>query len=206
MTGTEQVIRQRLDEALLTDVGEGFWEVQFRAMGSECELFFAAPNAEDAGAYCAAAFDWLAAFEARNSRFLPDSEISRINANAGLQWTDIAPETDLLLDLCEQSNFLTRGAFDATSLPLSELWDWKRKHDSLPSSEEIAAVRRLIGWHRVLRQPGRVFLPEKGMKLDFGGVGKELAVDCLMQLAGTHGLCQVLIDLGGDIARLPGLA
>jgi thiamine biosynthesis lipoprotein len=51
-----------------------------------------------------------------------------------------------------------------------------------------------------MRAPNRIFLPEPDMMLDFGGVGKEFAVDCLKQLAVGAGIEHVMVDLGGDIA------
>jgi thiamine biosynthesis lipoprotein len=200
MSSTAQRLLEKLKPAPLTAVGDGFWEVGFRALGSDCELFFGNCEEPLAEQFKLAAFHWLAEFEARCSRFLDDSEISRINANAGLRWTDIHPQTDMLLDLCDHFHFLSQGAFDATSLPLSELWNWKQPHETLPTAAEIADVRSRIGWKRVQRAPRKIFLPDVGMKLDFGGVGKELAVDCLLQIGVGLGLKHVMIDLGGDIA------
>ena len=195
-------IRQRLDEAVLRDVGDGYWEVGFRALGSECELFYAAPDRKSAEEFRKAALDWLAGFEARFSRFLPDSVISRINANAGSDWTEIDDQGNILLGICQDCYVTTNGTFDATSLPLSILWDWKRKHDALPTDAEIKAALQHVGWSRVLREPGRVMLADKGMMLDFGGVGKEFAVDCVLQLAGAFNIQNIMVDLGGDIAVL----
>ena len=200
MTTTAQQLLAKLESAPLKAAGEGFWEVGFRALGSECELFFGACDQPLAEQFKHAALQWLAEFEARCSRFLEDSELSRINADAGVRWTDIHQQTDMLLDLCDRFHFISEGAFDATSLPLSELWNWKQPRTTLPTAEEIAAAKKRIGWKRVQRQPGRVYLPEVGMKLDFGGVGKELAVDCLLQIGIGLGIKHVMIDLGGDIA------
>jgi FAD:protein FMN transferase len=197
---SRQTLRSRLANASLAELDDGFYEVIFLALGSECQLLFGAGNSEQAEAYRAAAFEWLIEFEARYSRFLPDSDLSRVNSNAGIGWVEISAEFELLLDLCGQFQFITQGAFDASSLPLSQLWDWKRQHDSLPSAQEIAAARALTGWSLLERTPGRLFLPKPGMLLDLGGIGKEFAVDALRQLAIKMGLSQVLVDLGGDIA------
>jgi thiamine biosynthesis lipoprotein len=197
---TEHRLRAELEASLLTDVGDGFWECEFRALGSACELFYAAKDQAAAEHFRRVAFDWLAEFEVRCSRFLADSEVSSINAQAGRDWVPIHAQTEMLLDLCDHYHFVTEGAFDATSLPLSRLWDWKQQHDSLPSLEEIAAAKKVIGWKRIQRAPGRILLPEPGMMLDFGGVGKEFAVDCLKALALSCGIEHVMVDLGGDIA------
>jgi thiamine biosynthesis lipoprotein len=196
----ETTHRIRLTEARLKDCGQGYYEVKFFALGSPCQIFFSAESAEQAGAYRQIAANWLDTFEARCSRFLPESHLSRINANAGVEWTDTDPTIEMLLDLCANSHFVTEGAFDATSLPLTRLWDWRRRHDVLPTTGEIAGAMELIDWNQVQRQPGRVFLPRRGMMIDFGGVGKEFAVDCVKQLAVGMGLGQVMVDLGGDIA------
>jgi len=202
LTASTPQLRQRLEQAALLDVGDAFWEVGFRALGSACELFYAAPNRHAADEFRHAAFDWLASFETRFSRFLPCSVVSEINANAGVCWTDIDEQGELLLNICDHCHVTTQGAFDATSLPLSILWDWKHKHDALPSPAEIAQAKQLVGWSRVKLEPGRVMLPEKGMMLDLGGVGKEFAVDCLINLASSHGIKNIMVDLGGDIAVL----
>lgn len=202
MTASQSLLRARLAASTLTDLGDDFYEVLFFALGSKCQFLFIAPDPRAAEAFVSAAFDWLSAYEARFSRFLPDSLLSRINAQAGVDWVEIDPQAEQLLELCGRCHFITEGAFDPTALPLSLLWDWKRKHEALPRAEEIAGALSLVGWKRLQRAPGRVFLPQKGMMLDFGGVGKELAVDCVKTLAQRVGLERVLVDLGGDIAVL----
>lgn len=200
MIPAEHILKTRLVDANLAVRDSHCYEVFFFALGSRCQLFFRAATPIAAEAYRRAAAEWLVAFENRCSRFLPNSELSRINAQAGIDWVQVDSQIEMLFDLCDQCHFVTEGAFDATSLPLSLLWDWKRKHDSLPSDNEISQALELTGWKRIQRAPGRVFLPQKGMKLDFGGVGKEFAVDWLRHLAVRMGIEQIMVDLGGDIA------
>jgi FAD:protein FMN transferase len=200
MNNSRDLIRARLGEATLTGVGEDYYEIIFRALGARCQLIYEAPDYAAAGAFRDAAFDWLSDFEACFSRFLPNSDLSAINAVAGRHWVNVDRQCEVLLDLCQHCHFLTNGAFDATSLPLTLLWDWKRKHDALPTAAEIADAQSVIGWSRIQRAPGRLFLPVEGMMLDFGGVGKEFAVDCLKELGANLGLHNLLVDLGGDIA------
>jgi len=47
--------------------------------------------------------DWIAWFEARYSRFIPDSLISRINAAAGEHWVEVDPETGQVPNLPMQA-------------------------------------------------------------------------------------------------------
>jgi thiamine biosynthesis lipoprotein len=97
---------------------------------------------------------------------------------------------------------MTQGILDPTALPLIRLWNWKAQPPVIPSAEQIAAALRLVGWGKVRRSPGKVFLPEAGMALDFGGFGKEYAVDLVAQIASAVGIADVLVDFGHDIRVL----
>jgi FAD:protein FMN transferase len=202
MTASEQTLRDRFAAVRPEDAGDGFWQVDFRSLGSACGLFFAAPGLTEAGAYSRAALHWLARFEARWSRYLADSHLSLINRRAGGDWTETDQELEVLLELCAHYHFSTRGIFDATSLPLSRLWDWRQPHPELPAPQAVAAARALVGWEKVEREKGRVRLAMPGMELDLGGVGKEFAVDCVAGLAAGFGISRAMVDLGGDIAVL----
>ncbi len=200
MTDGERRLRERFKGVSPTDEGDGFWQIDFTSLGSQCRLFYAADSAAGATAYARAVLAWLAGFEARWSRYLPDSLLSLINARAGGAWTETNAELEVLLDLCDHHHFASRGLFEATSLPLSRLWDWRESHAALPSAAEVAAVVTRVGWPKVERKSGAVRLPLAGMALDLGGVGKEFAVDWVAGLAARFGLTRLMVDLGGDLA------
>ncbi|MSU69500.1 MAG: FAD:protein FMN transferase [Opitutaceae bacterium] len=178
-------------------------KLTFPALGTTCEVQFDAPQ----GPAQAAAFErgvvaWVQAFEAKYTRFRPTSLVGRINAAAGREWIAIDAEMEQLLKLCDTLHFMTQGVLDPTALPLVQLWNWKSENPRVPSLEEIAAARRLVGWPKVQRSPGKIFLPEPGMSLDFGGFGKEYAVDQAAQIALDHGIVNVLVDFGHDLRAL----
>jgi len=142
---------------------------------------------------------WTAGFEARYSRFVPDSLVSRLNAAAGKAWLAADAEAERIFDQCGEFFRLTGGAFDPTALPLTRLWNWKASPPAMPTAGAIAAARELVGWDKIQRRPGEIFLPRAGMSLDLGGIGKEFAVDTVVALARKHGLAQVLVDFGQDV-------
>ena len=174
----------------------------FPALGTTCEVQYATNNATVAAKFEATAVGWVQAFEAKYSRFKSDSLVSRINAAAGREWIEIDPEMEQMLKLCETLHFMTHGVLDATALPLIRLWNYKAERPVMPTIQQIADARRLVGWSKVQRTPGKVFLPEPGMALDFGGFGKEYAVDLVAQLAVDHGITNVLVDFGHDLRAL----
>ena len=173
--------------------------LKFRAMATDCEVQYTAPAGEaQAAAFEKSAEGWVHAFEAKYSRFKPESLVSRINDAAGKEWVAIDPETEGLLAMCDTLHFMTRGILDPSALPLIRIWNWKAVPPVIPGAAEIAAALKLVGWSKVQRQPGRVFLPA-GMALDFGGFGKEYAVDIVSLIAKDHGILDSLVDFGHDI-------
>lgn len=174
-------------------------KLQWRALGTQCEVQYAAKSDEQARAFERAAVGWVEKFEARYSRFRADSLVSRINAAAGCEWLAVDAEMSQMLDLCANLHFITQGILDVTALPLLRLWDYKAATPRVPSDAEVEQARRLVGWKKVQRDGDRVFLPEPGMALDFGGFGKEYAVDIVAQIASDHGIAAALVDFGHDL-------
>jgi thiamine biosynthesis lipoprotein len=163
--------------------------VQYAAQGGDAQ----------AAGFELAAVAWVKAFEAKYSRFRPDSLVSRINAAAGREWVEVDPEMEGLLKLCDTLHFMTQGVLDPTALPLIRLWNYRAEKPRIPATAEIAAAQALVGWKKVQRSPGKVFLQQPGMALDFGGFGKEYAVDFTAQIAIQHGITSALVDFGHDL-------
>jgi thiamine biosynthesis lipoprotein len=178
---------------------DGYHRMSFDAMGTVNEITFSAASTARAMAFRDAVFDWLSDFESKYSVYIDDSLISEINRQSGLAAVAVDPMTDELLALCHWYNWKTRGLFDATSGPLIKLWDFHRKHDALPGKAEIDRARERVGWQNVERSAGQVKLGLAGMILDFGGIGKEYAVDCLARMAAESGIADILVNLGRDI-------
>ena len=174
----------------------------FRAMGTNCEIQYACDEPRRCEAFERTALSWVQAFEAKYSRFRDDSLVSRINTDAGREWVQIDPEMEQMLNLCDTLYFLTQGILDPTTLPLLRIWNYKAEHPVLPTEQEIATARGLVGWPKVQRMPGKIYLPETGMALDFGGFGKEYAVDIVAQIAVDLGITNVLVDFGHDLRAL----
>lgn len=182
----------------------GVRRVAFRALGTECFIQFRCADSRKALEFVAEALGWLGAFEAKFSRFRPDSLLSRINQAAGREWVAVDTEMEKMLDLADAMHRLTDGVLDAAMLPLIKVWDWKVVHERLPSEAEIARAMALSSWKDVQRKPGKVFLAHEGMGLDFGGFGKEFAVDQVIAIARRHGITDALVDLGRDIFAIGG--
>jgi thiamine biosynthesis lipoprotein len=182
----------------------GVRSVVFRALGSSCKINFIQPDEQAALKFLAEALSWLETFEKKYSRFNPKSEVSQINAAAGIEWVKVDHHMEHILDLINDLHRMSEGILDPTTLPLMKVWDWKTVHTEIPNKEVVDAALMLTGWKKVQRKPGAIFLPHKGMGIDFGGFGKEFAVDHLIRIAHQNGIADVLVDLGQDLFALGG--
>ena len=120
-----QSVLARVRETMRVESREGFHQLTFRAMSTPVRVCFCAEKPVLAEDFQRAVLEWIAGFEARFSRFIPESIIGQINAGAGGDWMEVDAETEALFSLCDQMHAFTRGVFDAAALPLLRLWDWK---------------------------------------------------------------------------------
>ena len=168
----------------------------FRAMASPCEVRLDGDDADLALAVGRAAEAEAARIEHKFSRYRADSVIGRINAGAG-EPVDVDDETANLLDFACQCFELSGGLFDITSGVLRRIWRFDGS-DALPSPAQIRAVLPLIGWAKATwTRPVLRLAP--GMEIDLGGLGKEYAVDCAMNLIQQSTSLPALVNFGGDL-------
>lgn len=170
-------------------------QLRFRAMACPCRLVIYGPAQA-----AEAARDEVLRLQDKYSRYLADSVTSRINAAAGQGAVDIDEETTGLLRYAHSAWQQSQGLFDITAGVLRRAWDFRSKQP--PSQAQIDALLPLIDWSAVELAPASVRLPMPGMELDFGGFGKEYAVDAAAAAARAAGAKSGLIDLGGDIRVL----
>lgn len=171
----------------------------FRAMGSPCEVHFGARSYSVAKELQASVMAWIEDFEAEFSFYREDSLVSGINRSAGKEGVPISAAASELFSLCDWFHWLTGGYFDPTSASLSRLWDYHDVSLPLPAEAEIDAAKALVGWTRVDHTSKRFRLPDAGMAIDLGGIGKEYAVDKVMEMILGTGVRDVLINFGHDV-------
>jgi thiamine biosynthesis lipoprotein len=131
---------------------------------------------------------------------LSGSEISRINQNAGIAPVEVSEETIALLGKACYFALKTDGAFDPAIGPLVDLWGIGTDYPRVPLQEEIDALLPLVDWRNIEydTEARTVFLPQKGMKLNFGGIAKGYAADELIAIIGSANVKRAIIDLGGS--------
>jgi FAD:protein FMN transferase len=150
--------------------------------------------------------------EARFSRFRPDSELCRVNADAG-RWVRVSPPFATLTERAVRAAHDTAGLFDPTVLRALKAAGYDRDFSQVRTrgdaeDTELQEIRRKVrelmiksstacgAWREIELEDDRIRLPE-GAELDFGGIAKGWTVDLTAEH--LHGLPWGIVDAGGDL-------
>ncbi|MGU3539913.1 FAD:protein FMN transferase [Methylobacterium sp. A54F] len=168
------------------------------ALGTTVALTVAGPSAAAAEAALDDAMRAVRAVEGALSLQRPDSALARLNRDGRLDAPD--PLLDEALGFALDLAAASGGAFDPTVQPLWPLWAEAAARGTRPDPAALAAARARIGWGRVRREPGRIFL-EPGTALTLNGIAQGLAADRAMAALTPHAIADAFLDTGEFGAR-----
>jgi thiamine biosynthesis lipoprotein len=142
------------------------------------------------------------------SAFKDYSEISKINANSGIFFQKVSPDTFLLIKKAVEYSELLEGTFDPTIRPLVELWGIGTKDADIPSKENIEKSLNLVNYKNIILDEKNcaVKLEVEKQKIDLGGIAKGYAADEVKSIFENNSIRNAIIDLGGNIFVLGGKA
>jgi thiamine biosynthesis lipoprotein len=173
------------------------FEHTFQALGGTNEVKLFAADGEHA----AVVFDAITAevlrIQKKYSRYDSESVVSQINTAAGELPVLVDDETASLLNYADICFKESSGLFDITSGVLRRVWDFQS--GELPTQDAIEAILPLVGWSRAEWAMPYFGLPYFGMEIDFGGIGKEYAVDRCAQILKERNDGHALINFSGDL-------
>ncbi len=173
------------------------------AMGSEFNLTFYAPNDSIAHIASDSVFNHIGYLNSVLSDYLDNSETNRLSATAGTGQLFNASEK--LFEVLQQSLYFSRqthGAFDVTVGPVVQLWRRALRRNYFPEDSQIREAKDTMGYKKVrLKAETRtVELKQKGMRIDFGGIGKGYAADEGLRILRLFNITSAFLDAGGDLA------
>lgn len=132
------------------------------------------------------------------SRFIADSDISRLNSAAGAPCAVAADTIDLILAMREGWRE-TGGDFDPTLLPAVIAAGYDRSRvDPAAVTTVPATARSRQNLEAIMFDGDQITLPV-GMTLDAGGIGKGLAADRLATSLMQLGAWGCIVEVGGDL-------
>lgn len=159
-------------------------------------------------------FDIAHKYENMFSNTIPESDISKINDNAGIKSVKVNPETIELLNSAIKYCELSNGKFDITIGKLSELWNISKisqsiKNDEnitddsvIPKESDILALVNHINFHNIIIDSNSVYLSDSDAKIDLGGIAKGFVADKMKEYLLENGINSAIINLGGNVLTI----
>jgi thiamine biosynthesis lipoprotein len=168
--------------------------IEFDAMGSSCRIVSAAdPTLTDV------AVERVAQLESIWSRFLPTSDISKLNSSCGTP-IEVSPETVELLRASVIAWRETDGAFDPTLLPSLAKLGYARSRTNPAHETQLSDCVTPGGDPSLIRVDGSSVRFPPNLTIDPGGIGKGLTADIVAQELHSSSAEGALIEIGGDIS------
>jgi thiamine biosynthesis lipoprotein len=170
-------------------------------MGSAFNLIIVSADSNKANHLARKSYELVDSLNHIFSNYDSSSELSKINASAGLLPYKMSTA---MLDLVQKSQYAyiqSKGAYDISIGPLSSLWRNARKAKLFPEASTVLATKKLVGLNQVKinKRLGTIFLPNANMQLDFGGIAKGYIAQWVINFLKANGIQQALVDAGGDI-------
>lgn len=166
----------------------------FPAMGGAIEVQLPAP----AAGQLTAIERLFAEHERVMSRFLPDSELCALNANAGAAFAASPLLFDVLSEACGWA-CVTGGVFDPTVIDVLEATGYDRPFERIDGGVAVAErprTRRL--WREIAFDFERdvITLP-RDVRIDLGGIGKGYTVDRAIESLASQ--TTAMVNASGDL-------
>ena len=180
---------------------DGMRREEFRAMGTTISMLLPEYQLELGAEIVRTLFsEW----EETLSRFLPESELTQLNQQAGRP----VAVSDLLYEVLATALTAARateGVYDPALLEQLEQLGYDRNFDDLTANRFEPIIPGEPGgrWRGIKVDPIRrhVTLPA-GIKLDFGGIAKGMAVDAALEKLHQSDIKSALVNAGGDLSVL----
>jgi thiamine biosynthesis lipoprotein len=172
------------------------------AMGTTVRVSVWTDDEEGADRAIRLAFEEIDRLEAMMTTWKPESEVSRINAAAGVSPVKVSDETREVIEMAQRAAKLSDGAFDITFYALHGLWKFDEDLEKkIPDRAELKKRLALVDWRQIKIDPAAktVMLMRKGMGIGLGGIAKGYAVDRAVGILKRAGFDNAIVQAGGDL-------
>jgi len=135
------------------------------------------------------------------SDWIPTTQISEVNKNAGIKAIKVDDEVFQLVTRANKISKLTNGAFDISYASMDKILKFDGSMKDMPSKEAIKNSVEKIGYEKIIMNDSAktIFLEQKGMKLGLGGIGQGYIADKVKALLKNEGCQSGIVNVSGDI-------
>ncbi|MGE0267015.1 MAG: undecaprenyl-diphosphate phosphatase [Candidatus Omnitrophota bacterium] len=145
-------------------------------------------------------WDRFADIHWRLSVYDPNSDLNRINKNGYTENVKVGEDTYQLIKNSMEYHEISKGVFDITIYPLIKLWKENEKKNTIPTPEELKAVKEQLGIQQIqLLSGNRIHLLKEGLKLNIDSIGDGFAADEAARILREYGIRNFLVDASGEL-------
>ncbi|OAF09110.1 FAD:protein FMN transferase [Bradyrhizobium neotropicale] len=164
-------------------------------LGSFVEIEVAGARRSDMDGAIDAAFDAIAQVHRLMSFHEPDSDVSRLNREAGIRPLSVHAWTFEVLETAVELHRRSGGLFDITIAPALQTMGLLPLLKDKPASAPIARSADAIG----LLPDQQVHFRSTDVTIDLGGIAKGFAVDRAVATLRDFGIPGGMVNAGGDL-------
>lgn len=170
-------------------------------LGSPFEITVVATDSVQANQFVNMAFDEVTRIEHLISDWIPTTQISKVNQQAGIAAVKVDLEVFELVERALKISKITDGAFDISYASMDKIWKFDGSMKTMPTEEAIKKSVAKVGYEHILLDANNttIFLENEGMKLGLGGIGQGYIADKIKVLLQKNGCTSGLVNVSGDI-------
>lgn len=176
------------------------------AMGCDFEVFAFGEQRGLLRSAAEAAIEEIERTEQLLSHYLPESEISYMNAHAASEPVRVHPEVFELIQHAVRLSEETRGAFDITVMPLIRCWGFFAGIGQIPDAQTLAEALECVGFSHLHMDAESLTIAfaREGMGVHLGAIGKGYAVDRAIEVLRAAGVEAAMVHGGHSSVRAYG--
>lgn len=181
--------------------GQQVFKKKKSLLGSPFEITVVATDSIQANSYIDLAVSEVKRIENLISDWIPTTQISKVNQNAGIAPVKVDLEVYELVERATKISKLTSGAFDISYASMDKIWKFDGSMKEMPTPEAIKKSVEKVGYQNIILNPKdtTIFLKNQGMKLGLGGIGQGYIADKIKIVLQEKGCTSGLVNVSGDI-------
>lgn len=170
-------------------------------LGSPFEITVVAKDSLEGNHFIDLAISEVKRIENQISDWIPTTQISLVNKNAGIQAVKVDSEVFDLVTRAIKISEITDGAFDISYASMDKIWKFDGSMKTMPTEEAIKKSVAKIGYKNIILNPKEqsIFLKLEGMKLGLGGIGQGYIADKVKDKLLANGCLSGIVNVSGDI-------
>ena len=174
---------------------------KYALLGSPFEITVVAKDTVEGNFYINLAVNEVKRIENLISDWIPTTQISQVNQNAGIVPIKVNNEVFELVERALKISKLTDGAFDISYASMDKIWKFDGSMKEMPSPEAIKKSVERIGYEKIILDTKNktIFLKDAGMKLGLGGIGQGYIADKVKEVLQAKGCTAGIVNVSGDI-------